>query len=591
MNPEELAPELFNDRITIGVATCGISAGAKDVLEKFKKYKKELNIPIMEVGCIGMCYNEPIVTIIKDGNQYIYGKVTANDVKEIIKATKKNKIYKEKFLCYDIYELDFYKKQIKLSTANCGIISPTNIDQYISRKGFFGLKHAISISRDEVINEIEKAGLRGRGGAGFPTATKWRFISNQKGEKYIICNGDEGDPGAFMNRTSMESDPYRMLEGILIGAYATGASFGIIYTRAEYPLAIKTLEKCIAILKKNRLLGKNILGLNDFDFDLQIRKGAGAYVCGEETALIKSVEGKRGQPMPRPPFPAQSGVFGKPTVVNNVGTWSDVATIMQMGYQQYTRFGSEKTKGTKIICLSGKIKRTGVIEVPFGMKLSEIIYDIGGGSSEGIKIKALFPGGPAGGCIVPEDFNTPLDYESLNNLKTIMGSGSFIIVDDNTCMVNMAKYFITFTQSESCGKCLPCREGTKRLLEMLTKLSRGNGTIDDVKKIEELANYIKDNSLCGLGQFAPNPVLSTIKHFRDEYEKHVSEKTCPAHVCENLIRYEINKKCIGCGNCKRNCPVNAISGNPKEKHLIDQSKCIKCGKCFEVCAFSAIDKK
>jgi NADH-quinone oxidoreductase subunit F len=584
-----LAPELSRDRITVGVATCGISAGAKEVLDELKKYS--LFIPIMETGCVGMCYNEPIVTVYRDGKKTIYGNVQKEDVKELVKCIKDRKVFDKKFICEDLEELPFYKKQKRIVMKNCGFIQPLNLDQYISQDGFHGLKNAIELLPEKVIDEIDFAGLRGRGGAGFPTATKWRFISKKTGDKIIVCNGDEGDPGAFMNRTLMESDPFKIIEGMLIGAWATGAKEGIIYTREEYPLAIETLETAIKICRENKLLGKNILSKIGFDFDLTIRRGAGAYVCGEETALIKSIQGERGQPMPRPPFPADKGVYSKPTVVNNVGTWGHVATIMQMGAKNYKKIGSKFTRGTKILCLSGDVKRTGVIEVPFGIKLKEIIYDIGGGAPNNKKIKALFPGGPAGGCVVPKDFESSLDYESMTKLNTIMGSGSFIVVDENNCMVDRAKYFLNFTQQESCGKCVPCREGTKRLLEMLQKISKGNGIIQDIDKLNELAVYVSKNSLCGLGQFAPNPVLSTIKHFRKEYEEHLVEKICPAGVCENLVQYIIKVNCIGCGACKRNCPVGAITGDPKERHYIDQSKCIKCGKCYEVCAFDAIEKK
>ncbi|MDD3175355.1 MAG: NADH-ubiquinone oxidoreductase-F iron-sulfur binding region domain-containing protein [Candidatus Nanoarchaeia archaeon] len=584
-----LAPELSRDRITVGVATCGISAGAKEVLDELKKYS--LFIPIMETGCVGMCYNEPIVTVYRDGKKTIYGNVQKEDVKELVKCIKDRKVFDKKFICEDLEELPFYKKQKRIVMKNCGFIQPLNLDQYISQDGFHGLKNAIELLPEKVIDEIDFAGLRGRGGAGFPTATKWRFISKKTGDKIVVCNGDEGDPGAFMNRTLMESDPFKIIEGMLIGAWATGAKEGIIYTREEYPLAIETLETAIKICRENRLLGKNILSKNGFDFDLTIRRGAGAYVCGEETALIKSIQGERGQPMPRPPFPADKGVYGKPTVVNNVGTWGHVATIMQMGSKNYKKIGSKFTRGTKILCLSGDVKRTGVIEVPFGIKLKEIIYDIGGGAPNNKKIKALFPGGPAGGCVVPKDFESSLDYESMTKLNTIMGSGSFIVVDETNCMVDRAKYFLNFTQQESCGKCVPCREGTKRLLEMLQKISKGNGVVQDIDKLNELAVYVSKNSLCGLGQFAPNPVLSTIKHFRKEYEEHLVEKICPAGVCENLVQYIIKVNCIGCGACKRNCPVGAITGDPKERHYIDQSKCIKCGKCYEVCAFDAIEKK
>ncbi|MCF7798799.1 4Fe-4S binding protein [Candidatus Woesearchaeota archaeon] len=590
MTQEKEATQLLHaDRITVGLATCGLSAGGQPVFDALKKANV---LPVMKTGCVGMCYAEPIVTVVQDGVQSIYGPLTIQEVPALLKAIKKRKRYEKRFLAASVDKLPFYKKQQRIVLAHCGIIDPTNISQYEALNGFTGLKKALLLKPSQVIDVVEKAGLRGRGGAGFPTARKWRFIADKKGQKYLICNGDEGDPGAFMNRTLMESDPFKIIEGLIIGAYATGVSKGIIYTRAEYPLAIKTLQEAIDICYKHNFLGEHILGNKNFHFDLRIQQGAGAYVCGEETALLASLEGLRGSPRPRPPYPAQSGLFGKPTIVNNVGTWGHVATIFQIGVTNYAQIGSKFSKGTKILCLSGKIQRTGVIEVPFGITLKEIIYDIGGGTPLGTQFKALFPGGPAGGCIVEKDLGKTLDYESMKELETIMGSGSFIITNTQSCMVNMAKFFMTFTTQESCGKCTPCREGTTRLLEMLTKVSRGNGTVQDIDKIKELAEFVSDASLCGLGQFAPNPVLSTIKHFRKEYEEHILHKTCPAHVCENLLKYEIvESKCIGCGACKAQCPVHCISGDLKKPHVIDQSKCIKCGKCYEVCAFDAITKK
>jgi NADH:ubiquinone oxidoreductase subunit F (NADH-binding)/(2Fe-2S) ferredoxin len=563
------------------MATCGISAGAKDVLESIESAK--LDLPILKVGCVGMCYNEPIVFVKQKGQTSYYGNITKDNVKNLISSIKEGKRCESLFLCEKIEDLDFYKKQVRLALNNCGFIDPLKLEHYM-------LKKAINMTPQEVIDTVTKSGIRGRGGAGFPTGKKWSFISNQQGKKYIICNGDEGDPGAFMNRTLMESDPFKVLEGLAIGSFATGANEAIIYTRAEYPLAIATLQKAIKTCYDNNLLGKNILGKQGFDFDVTIREGAGAFVCGEETALIESIEGRRGTPKSRPPFPAQSGLYGRPTIVNNVGTWGDVSTVFQIGVENYTKYGTVTTKGTKTLCLSGDIKRTGIIEVPFGITLKEIIYDVGGGLTEGTTFKALFPGGPAGGCIVEKDLGTPLDYESMSALKTIMGSGSFIVTNDKSCMVNLAKFFITFTQSESCGKCVPCREGTKRLLEMLTNISRGNGTIKDIDRVQELAEFISRTSLCGLGQFAPNPVLSTIRNFRKEYETHITDKKCPAHVCENLLTFTIQPNCTGCGNCKRHCPVSCISGELKHLHTIDQSKCIRCGNCYEVCAFKAITK-
>lgn len=580
--------EIEGDHISVGMATCGLSAGAKDVFEALETAK--LGMPIESVGCVGMCYNEPIVMVLQYGKTAFYGNITKENVQELIECIRQKRRCDKLFLCEKLEDLDFYRKQVRLTMGNCGAINPVKLDHYIYKGGYEGLKKALRMTPQEVISVVEKSGIRGRGGAGFPTAKKWNLIANQPGKKYIVCNADEGDPGAFMNRTLMESDPFRILEGLAIGSYATGADEAVIYVRAEKPLAFSTLKKAIDIAYENNLLGKNIMGKEGFSFDINIRKGAGAYVCGEETALIESVEGKRGTPKPRPPFPAQKGLYGKPTIVNNVGTWGDVTTVFHIGIDNYTKYGTSSTKGTKTLCLSGDVKRTGVIEVPFGITLNEIIYDIGGGLPEGTKFKALFPGGPAGGCIIESELNTPLDYETLTNLKTIMGSGSFIVTNDKACMVNLAKFFVTFTQSESCGKCVPCREGTKRLLEMLTNISRGNGTIKDIDRVRELAEFISRTSLCGLGQFAPNPVLSTIRHFRKEYETHITEKKCPAHVCENLLTYFITETCTGCGNCKRHCPVNAISGDLKQHHVIDQAKCIKCGNCYEVCAFKAITR-
>lgn len=585
---EKAKKVLSSDHVVVGVATCGLSAGAGPVLEKLKKSK--LSVPVFGVGCVGMCYAEPIVIATIDGKKYVYGKVTEDKVEALVKSIKNKEIYKPLFLCHDLNELDYYKKQERVVLKDCGFIDPKKIEHYLAVDGFLGLEKALKLKSDDVIADIDKAGLRGRGGAGFPTARKWRFISNKAGMKYIICNGDEGDPGAFMNRTLMESDPFRIIEGLIIGSFATGARQGVIYTRAEYPLAIKTLQNAIDICYKHNLLGKNIHGKKGFDFDLRIMQGAGAYVCGEETALIRSVEGFRGHPTPRPPYPAVKGLYDFPTVVNNVGTWGHVTAIMRSGCKTYCKHGSKLTKGTKILCLSGKVNRTGVVEVPFGITLKDIIYSVGGGMPKGTTFKALFPGGPAGGCVVKRDLNSTLDYETMRDLKTIMGSGSFIITNNQDCMVNMAKFFLTFTTQESCGKCVPCREGTKRLLEMLTLISRGVASIKDIDKVVELANMVHKTSLCGLGQFAPNPVLSTIREFRKEYEEHITKKHCPAHVCENLLTYEIKKDCVGCGNCARHCPVQCISGDLKKLHVIDQSKCIKCGACYDNCAFNSITR-
>ena len=579
--------ELEKDRITVGLATCGISAGAQKTFDKLAKSK--LNLEIVSVGCAGMCYAEPIVTVRKNGKLAIYGYVTEDKVDLLSAAINNNKICKELYLGESLEKIDYYKKQKRILMENCGKVDPSNINHYFETGGYDGLKKAITLTQDQLIEEIKKSGLRGRGGAGFPTGLKWSFIAKAKGKKILVCNGDEGDPGAFMNRTVMESDPFHVLEGIAIAAYAIGAEEGIIYTRAEYPLAIKTLQKAIDIAEKNNLLGKNIL--NKFNFHVKIQKGAGAFVCGEETALIASVEGKRGNPRSRPPYPAAHGIHGYPTNINNVGTLSSVATIMKIGAKNYAKIGSKTTKGTKVVCLTGKIKRSGVIEVPMGITLREIIYDIGGGILNNAKFKAIQAGGPSGGCIIEKDLDTPLDYESLQKVGAIMGSGGLVVLDEKSCMVDVAKFFMNFEATESCGKCTPCREGTTRMLEILEKITQGRATIDDLKLLETLAYYIKENSLCGLGQSAPNPTLSTMKNFMDEYLCHIEKKTCPSHACEKLLTYTITKKCIGCGNCIRHCPVNCITGKPKEVHLIDQSKCIKCGACYDVCAFDAITRK
>ncbi len=584
---DEAVKELGTDRITVGLATCGISAGAQPVYDKLSDAK--LTIPVEKVGCIGMCYNEPIVTVVQDGTKSIYGPVTSQNVEELITCIKEGKRYEELFLGSEIDSIDYYKKQRRVIMDNCGIINPDKLAQYVARGGYQGLLRALKLDRFDVIDEVDKSGLRGRGGGGFPTARKWKFIAGAQGKKYLICNGDEGDPGAFMNRTLMESDPFRVIEGMTIGAFATGADEGIIYTRAEYPLAIHTLQKAIDVAYQKGLLGKNILGKLGFSFDVRIMKGAGAFVCGEETALIHSVEGKRGMPTPRPPYPAVKGLLKKPTVVNNVGTWGHVATLMRMGATEYRKVGTKLTKGTKVICLAGNIKRTGIVEVPIGITLRELIFDIGGGTSTGKPFKACLTGGPGGGCIPEAHLDTELDYEPLKALGTIMGSGGFVVLDQNTCMVEVARYFMEFAQSESCGKCTPCREGTKRLLEMLTKITRGVGTPEDLDKIELLADFVQNNALCGLGMFSPNPILSTLRFFKDEYLMHL-EKKCPAGNCPNLTKYTISKTCVGCGNCARNCPVDAISGEPKQRYVIDQEKCIKCGKCYEVCAFDAVER-
>ena len=583
-----------------GCTSSGSQAIIKTLEEEIQKNGLETEVQVVKTGCFGLCALGPVMIVYPEGT--FYSMVKAEDIPEIVSEhLLKGRIVTR--LVYDetvsnqgiksLNETDFYKKQHRIALRNCGVINPENIDEYIGCDGYQALGKVLTeMTPDDVIQTLLDSGLRGRGGGGFPTGLKWKLAKgNDADQKYVCCNADEGDPGAFMDRSVLEGDPHVVLEAMAIAGYAIGASQGYIYIRAEYPIAVKRLEVAIRQAREYGLLGKNIFG-TDFSFDIELRLGAGAFVCGEETALMTSIEGHRGEPRPRPPFPAQKGLFGKPTILNNVETYANIPQIILKGAEWFASMGTEKSKGTKVFALGGKIKNTGLVEIPMGTTLREVVEQIGGGIPNGKKFKAAQTGGPSGGCIPAEHFDIPIDYDNLISIGSMMGSGGLIVMDEDTCMVDIAKFFLEFTVDESCGKCTPCRIGTKRLLEMLTKITKGQATLEDLDKMEELCYYIKDNSLCGLGQTAPNPVLSTLKYFRDEYVAHVVDKKCPAGVCKHLLSYRIvEDKCKGCTACARNCPVGAISGSVKNPHVIDNEKCIKCGACMEKCKFNAIVKE
>ncbi|MCB5262730.1 MAG: NADH-quinone oxidoreductase subunit NuoF [Candidatus Cloacimonetes bacterium] len=583
--------------VKVGLASCGIAAGAMEVFEFLKQHQQQngADFSLTRTACIGMCFEEPIVELSGgDLGRISLGKVEPDQILDYIedysqgRRPEANIILTEK---RDGSRDNLLGEQTRIVLRNCGVIDPKSIDDYEAHGGYTALKKAMAMSAEEVVGMVKASGLRGRGGAGFPTGLKWSFAAQAKGaKKYVICNADEGDPGAFMDRSTLEGDPHNVIEGMIIGAYAMGADEGYIYCRAEYPMAIKHLRLAIADAQRKGYLGRKILGTN-FYFTLHIKEGAGAFVCGEETALMQSIEGKRGMPVIRPPFPAESGLWGCPTNINNVETWANISWIINHGADEFRKIGTEKSPGTKVFALAGKIAGSGLIEVPMGISLRDIIYKVGGGMKTERPFKAVQMGGPSGGCIPASLLDTTVDYDSINATGAIMGSGGMVVMDSSTCMVDVARFFLNFTQNESCGKCTFCRIGTRRMLEILTRITEGQGTMEDIDKLQDLATNIIKGSLCGLGQTAPNPVLTTLRYFKDEYLAHIQEKRCPAGVCTLLLKYEIiPESCIGCTACARVCPTNCISGKVKQAHVIDQDLCIHCGACYKACKFNAIRK-
>ncbi len=589
--------------ILVSLGTCGIAAGTRPINDMLKAEiaSRKADIEIVEVGCMGLCHSEPTIEVISNasGKSVIYGKVKTDQVAAIVETASKGI---EAASCTVVNRSWFYPEENETATPeriqarivlkNTGKINPEILDHYLAQKGYQALSKVLfDMTPQQVIDTVIESGLRGRGGGGFPTGKKWAFAAAQKADqKYVLCNADEGDPGAFMDRAVLEGDPHSVLEAMAITGYAIGSDTGVIYIRAEYPLAVKRLEIAIDQAKKQGLLGKNILG-SKFSFDIMIKYGAGAFVCGEETALIHSVEGKRGEPTVKPPFPAIEGLWKKPTVVNNVETFANVCAIIRNGAPWFKKIGTPGSPGTKVFALAGKVKKVGLVEVPMGTTLRQIIFNVGGGIMNDRKFKAVQTGGPSGGCIKFDQLDTEIDYESLKRLGSMMGSGGMIVMDEDDCMVNVAKFFLEFTLDESCGKCTPCRIGNKRLYEMLHRICDGRGTRETIQNLKDLSNSIKDTALCGLGQTSPNPVLSTLAQFEHEYIAHIDEKRCEAGVCKKLLKYEINNSCVGCTLCARNCPANCITGSVKQKHSIDQSRCIKCGVCMDVCKFHAVDRK